>query len=280
MTRTGIKLHKIQNGWQDLYKKLVKTKKATDDQLDKAAEILMQQLNTKAYNAVDEFKMILRRSIYCEIDKEINNDTFRSSFECKINEGVDLLSSILKEKFDEAMIEFKDEVSDIVEKHNRYTAELLNSYNNITQFDFEYKPSIDINSGVNWAGTITSIVTGIIGVILCLTNPAGWVVLSLSILGVVISIGKAVIGAFNHKYRASQQKKNVDENIDKIGEKILESVLVNILDASNPLQEGIDDIKAELKNIINYISSMNQILFDTELKFKTLTMAVEKEGAV
>ncbi len=278
LTLTGEKLHEIQSGLHDLQTKLIKTKKATDDQLDRAAEILKQQLVIKAYNNVDEFKTIFRTNIYIDIDKELNSDAYKISLKCRTDEATNILSQIFKENFDIAMTEFENDVSDIIDKHNRYASELLDAYHHIAKFDFDFKPNIEIKGAVNWAVTITSIIGSIGGVILCLTNPVGWVVLILSIIGAGISIWKAVSGFLNHKYRASQQKKNADENIEKIGKLILESVLNNIEAAHNPLQDGIADIKGELQNSINYIESMNQLLLIAETKFKSLTMTVEKEG--
>lgn len=279
LTLTSGKLHEIHKSLHDLQKKLIKTKKATDNQLDEAAEILKHQLDTEAYKAVNEFKTHLRRNVYNDIDKMISNDEFKSAFECRIDEAINILSVTLEEKFDIIMAEFKNDVVDIIEKYHRYASELLSAYKNSAQFDFDFTPNIDIKSGINWIGTISSIIFGIVGVILCITNPAGWVVLALSILGAVISIGKEVLGFLDHKYRASQQKKAADNNIEKMGDKILESVIANLKDAHNPLQEGIAVIKDELHKSVNHIKSINQVFRNAEKKFELLTITIEREGA-
>ncbi|WP_050741605.1 coiled-coil domain-containing protein [Acetobacterium bakii] len=276
---TSCKLHEIQMSLHDLQKKLIKTKKATDNQLDEAAEILKHQLDTDAYTAVNEFIEHLRRNIYNDIDKELNNDEFKSAFECRINEAITILSTALKEKFDVTMAEFTNDVADIIEKYHRYVSELLNAYKNSAQFDFDFIPNIDIKSGVNRNGTISSIILGIGGVIVCFLNPAGWVVLALSIIGLVISIGKGVLEFLDHNYRASQQKKAANDNIEKMGDKISESVIANLKDAHTPLQEGIAVIKDDLFKSVNHIRSINQVFRSAETKFELLTTTVEKEGA-
>lgn len=278
LARTSDEINKIHKSLQGLYKKLLKNKKTTDNQLDEVAEILKQQLNTEAHKAVNEFKSLLRRNIYNDIDKGLDNDKFKIAFERRKNKAIDNLSIILKQKFESVMTEFKYEIAGIIEKHHRYASELLSAYKNAAQFNFDFTPNLDIKNSINWAGTIISIVGSITGVILCLTNPAGWVVLALSILGVVINIGKMLVGWLNHKYRASQQKKSADNNIEKMGDKAIESVMVNLRDAKKPLQEGIESIKNELHKSINHIKTMNQIFSNVETKFKLLTTIVEEEG--
>ncbi|HEY5557219.1 hypothetical protein [Acetobacterium sp.] len=279
LKRTSGKLHEIHKSLHDLQQKLIKNKKATDNQLNKAAEILKQQLDTEAYKVVNEFKTLLRINIYNDIDKELNNDEFKSAFKCRINEAINILSNTVNEKFDIIMAEFKNDVADIIEKYYRYASELLSAYKNSAQFDFDFTPNIDIKSDINWTGTISSIIVGIGGVILCILSPAGWLVLALSIIGAVISIGKEVLGLLDPKHRASQQKKAADDNIEKMGDEISELVIARIKDAHNPLQKGITVIKDELLKSVNNIKSINQVFRSAETKFELLTIAVEKEGA-
>ena len=278
LEQTRNDLDVIHKGLHDLEKKLIKTKKATDNQLDEAAEILKQQLNSATYNAVDEFKTLLRKNIYSDIDKEIDNSKFKSALEFRTNEAIEILSIKLEEKFNEITDEFKKDVTSIVEKYYRYASELLNAYNNSSQFDFDFTPDINIKSGINWTGAIISIISSIGGVILCLTNPAGWVILVLSILGTVISIGKEILGFFDFKYRASQQKKNSDDNIKKMEDQILEALLVNLKEAHEPLHEGLEVIKDELLKSIDHIKSMNQVFCSAKKKFELLIIAIKAEG--
>lgn len=277
LNRTCDGLNVIHKGLCKLEEKLIKNKKATDNQLDEASDILKQQLDSCAYKAVDDFKTLLRKNIYNDIDKEINNDDFKSSFEHQTNEAIKILSVSLEKKFDTTMDEFKDDVADIVEKYHRYTSELLNAYKSSSKFDFDFTPDINIKSGINLTGAIVSIFTAIGGVILCFTNPAGWVVLALSIIGGVISIGKEVAGFLDHEYRASQQKKASDDNIEKMGDKILESLLANLEDAHAPLHEGIAVIKDELLKSISHIRTMNQVFNSANTKLELLSTEIEEE---
>ncbi|MBK5262070.1 MAG: hypothetical protein JJE17_05775 [Peptostreptococcaceae bacterium] len=278
LTQTSNELNEIHKGLYNLEKKIIKTKKATDNQLDDAAEILKQQLDSDAYKAVDDFRTLIRKNIYSDIDKELNNDEFKSVFECRTNEAINILGISLEKNFDRTMNEFKNDVASIVETYHRYESELLNAYKNSSKFDFDFTSDIDIKSGINLPSTILSVITAIGGVILCFMSPAGWALLALSILGGAISIGKEVLGVLDHKYRASQQKKVSDDNIEEMGNKILESILVNLKDAEDPLQEGISGIKDELLKSINHIKSMNQVFCSAAAKFELLITTVEEEG--
>lgn len=278
LLRTSDEINQICKVLCELQEKLLKNKKNTDNQLDEIAEILKQRLEIEVYSAVEGFKTNLRKNIYEDIDKEISNDEFKSAFEKRKDETIQELSTILQKKFESAIAEFKNEISDTIEKYHRYASDLLRAYNNTEKFDFDYKLNIDIKNNVNWAGTIISIVGSIAGVIICLSNPVGWVVIVTSILGAVVSVGKAVLGFFSHKYRASQQKRSADDNIEKMGDEVTKSIKANLGEAHELIQKGITDIKFDLLKSINHIKTMNQVFNNAITKFKSLKTIIEKEG--
>jgi hypothetical protein len=88
------------------------------------------------------------------------------------------------------------------------------------------------------------LVGSIVGIVL--SGPVGVVALIFSVVGAVVSLVKGIIGFFNHNYRKSQQRKNADQNIESMGEKIYSSVKRSLDEAYIPLESGITDIKNEL----------------------------------
>jgi hypothetical protein len=140
-----------------------------------------------------------------------------------------------------------------------------------------FKLNINIK-GKNIAGLLVSVAGGIAGIIFLISNPAGWVVLALSIVGLVFSVAKLILGVVNHDYRKSQQKKSADENIKKIGENIIKSIEENLKEADEPLKSGIESIKKALINTIDHVKIMNKILLNAGSGLKKLAHSIETKG--
>lgn len=76
---------------------------------------------------------------------------------------------------------------------------------------------------------IPAVIGDIIGAVvlaLKLSNPVGWIVLALSLIGTIYSIEKKVRGLLGKDYRKSQQKQSTDKNIEKV-EKQLQTEIEN-----------------------------------------------------
>jgi hypothetical protein len=275
---TAEEIKRIHKQFIEFQKALSNTKYSTDKQLDGAADELKNRLDTEGHAAVGKFKTGLRDKIYKDIDTEISNDEFKTQLKARTDESVQALQAVLEKKFNGAIEKFRSDVSDIVKKYQKYADELLTAYTGAGKFDTKFEFKIDIKSGVNWLGALTSVIGSAIGVILCLTNPAGWVVLVLSGLGLLVSVIKLIVGFFNHDYRKSQQRKAADENIDKMGGIIYESIRKNLMETYRPLDAGIQKIKNELAKSVSHVKSVNDKLSMAGAQFARIAAAVKKEG--
>ncbi|GAA7166042.1 hypothetical protein ID0405_09980 [Helicobacter pylori] len=75
-------------------------------------------------------------------------------------------------------------------------------------------------------------------------NPVGWASITLGLIGVV----KSVWDWFSSDYKKSQQRKEVDKNLDKVCEKIEEGVRSQIEDAKKGICEKVENLKARLND--------------------------------
>ena len=279
LTDTAKGIKQIHKRFSELEEKLIETKKTADKQLDNEASSLKARLNSETHTAIENFENTLRKDIYADIETEINNDGFKTQLKSRTDENVKSLQSDIESRFSSAIDGFKNNVSGIIKNFERYAAELLSVYTSAGQFDakFELK-NVDIKSGVNWAGALTSVIGSVVRVILCITNPVGWVKLALSLIGGLISIGKAIAGFFNHNYRKSQQKKAADENIKNTGEQILKSIEQNIAETYTPLESGVQNIKNDLAKSVSHVKTINDILVAAESRFGEMAKTIKKEG--
>ncbi|WP_106449554.1 hypothetical protein [Trichococcus alkaliphilus] len=271
-------ISEIQKQFNSLEKELKLNKKYTDRKLDEESEMLVQKLDNEASRIIGNFKNRLRKKMYAEIDKEIDRDSFKAIFVKESDIAIEITRQQLEEEMKFILNEFEEEINEIVSKNERYTAELLQSFEGSEHFDFEFEPIFNIKSSGSIAGTIASLVTGVTGVILSLTNPIGWFIVALAVGGMIISVGKNILSFFNHGYRSSQQKKSTDENIEKMASQLSESVRKNIKKTNDPLMGGIEEVKDNLIFKIKYVNSMNQVFQEAERKLKILSWEIEQEG--
>ena len=103
---------------------------------------------------------------------------------------------------------------------------------------------------------------------------------TLAVVGMIISVGKNILGFFNHGYRSSQQKKATDENIEKMANQLSESIRENIKNVHDPLMEGVVKVKDKLSFKTKYVNGMNQLFQEAERKLKILSWEIEQEGMV
>ncbi|GAA7096634.1 apolipoL family protein [Helicobacter pylori] len=120
---------------------------------------------------------------------------------------------------------------------------MLNRINIDSGFDF----SFNINSGINKIGLFVSIG----GLVLLLAMPiVGGITLVAGLFLGAIGIFKSVWGFFDSDYKKSQQRKEVDKNLDRFCEKITEDMRNQIENGKKGASEMIEDLKASLNDLV------------------------------
>ncbi|GAA7385380.1 hypothetical protein BD0137_09750 [Helicobacter pylori] len=110
-----------------------------------------------------------------------------------------------------------------------------------TDFNF------NIDSGINKIGLFASIG----GLALLLMAPiVGWFTLFGGLVLGAIGIVKSVWSFFDSDYKKSQQRKEVDKNLDKVCEKIEKDMKSQIESDKKGASEMIEDLKASLNDLV------------------------------
>ncbi|WP_424730141.1 apolipoL family protein [Helicobacter pylori] len=110
-----------------------------------------------------------------------------------------------------------------------------------TDFNF------NIDSGINEIGLFAS-VAGLIA--LLMTPVLGEFALAAGIVLGAIGIVKSVWSFFDSDYKKSQQRKEVDKNLDKVCEKIEKDMKSQIENGKKGASEMIEDLKAGLNDLV------------------------------
>ncbi len=129
---------------------------------------------------------------------------------------------------------------------------------NRTHTDSGFVPIFNIPSGINMLNTldllssITSLVFGIFN----FWNPAGWASIGLGAIGVI----KSVWNRFSSDYKKSQQRKEVDKNLDKVCGIIEERVRNYIEGVKKIMFEKVESLKARLNDPVVCYERMRERL--------------------
>lgn len=127
------------------------------------------------------------------------------------------------------------------------------------KFDFNF----EVKSGINKTGLIISVGSAIAGIILAMSNPAGWIVMGLAILSGIISIFKSIWGFFDNDYRAGQQRNTTNTKIAEIKESLRREIEKKLPEIDKNLNTAIKETKeslsAEMKEFENVIDTFEKV---------------------
>ena len=194
--------------------KVVTETKAAQGQVDMAASRLRSSLRSDASDALRTFETSVRQEVYGQINDGLSNDALKERLQASMTRNATALQEQLAKASRKSMATFQDSIAKTTErfqKHLKDLGELANKQMRGVQ-DTGFSLDLKIDNGISVVGLAASAVSG---VLLLLGGPAGWVFLTLGALGVVISVVKAVMGFLSEDYKKAQQRKAVDENLEK-----------------------------------------------------------------
>ena len=260
---TTIEIQEQNRILNDLRETLERNSDNTASNLDSVLIGMKRKFRTELDYSLDEFEQNLRASVYDEIDRCIDNTEFKQVFESKYEEYSEKLSSNLQTRFKTLNEEFVSEVKNTLEKHNKTREELIETYNTRYSIDKKFDFNLNLKSGINKTGLIISIGTTIGGIILTMSNPAGWIVIGLVILGGLISLVKSVWGFFDNDYRAGEQRKTTNSKISEIKGSLRQEIEKKLPEIDQSLTRAINETKemllAEKKDFDDLIDTFENV---------------------
>ncbi len=180
--------------------------------------------------------------MYEHIDRDIENKECEEIYENKHNQGIRELSRTIEGLVKKCEEQFRKDIQKDAGQFEDRIENFLERLNRIN-IDHNHDSNIDTDKGIKKKGLLASIISLIFG-ISNLWNFAGWTSIGLGLVG----IGKSVWGFFDSDYKKSQQKKEVDKNLDKVCGMIEERVRNQIEDAKKGICEKVESLKVRLNN--------------------------------
>ncbi len=184
--------------------------------------------------------------MHAHIDDDIENEKCKEIFENERKQRAEKLRENIKKRFEKDEQRFRKDLQEDIEQFEERLKDsliMLDRINIDSGFDFNF----NINSGIDKIGLFVSIG----GLVLLLAAPiVGEFVLAAGIVLGAIGIFKSVWSFFDSDYKKSQQRKEVDKNLDRFCENITEDMRNQIENGKKGASEMIENLKAGLNDLI------------------------------
>ncbi|GAA7137713.1 hypothetical protein Kyoto68B_06180 [Helicobacter pylori] len=152
------------------------------------------------------------------------------------------LDRTIEGRIKECEEQFRKDIKKDIEQSEERIKDFLVMLNHIN-LDSGFDINFNIHSDIDELGLLSSIGCLVFG-LFNFWNPVGWASIGLGLIGVV----KSVWSWFSSDYQKSQQKKEVDKNLDKVCGMIEERVRNQIEDAKKGICEKVESLKAGLND--------------------------------
>ncbi|GAA8061485.1 hypothetical protein JP0575_05830 [Helicobacter pylori] len=221
----------------------------TYDNLDRSREECISNLNNSASSAIERFKTDFRIEMYERIEKDIEDEKCKEIFENEREQGMEELGRTIEGLVKKCEEQFSKDIKKEIEQFEERIKDFLVMLNHIN-LDSVSDLIFNIASGINKLGLFSSIG----GLILLLTAPVlGEIALDAGIVLGAIGVVKSVWSWFSSDYKKSQQKKEVDKNLDKVCGIIEERVRNQLKSYKKIICEKVESLKARLNDpVVGY----------------------------
>ncbi|OPG44806.1 hypothetical protein [Helicobacter pylori] len=217
--------------------------------LDRSKEKFISDLENSALDEIDQFKFDIGEIMEERIERDIGNDECKRIFDNELIQGIEILYENIKQRFKECEKRFDEEIKEDIERFKERIKDSLAITERIGINNFSLNPNFNIDSGIDTMGLLASIG----GLVLLLITPiVGEFVLIAGVGLAFVGIVKSVWSFFDSDYKKSQQRKEVDKNLDKACEKITKDVRNQIKSGKKGASEMIENLKASLNLVVRY----------------------------
>ncbi|MBV7480294.1 hypothetical protein [Pseudomonas sp. PDM31] len=251
-----------------LAKKLNEEAENACHQLQIAFKSLNSRLSNAGEQAIGEFEDSVRNRVYDCIDDDISNDDFKEALEQALRSEQSALQEKLPTALDKQVEQFQKNVSEIVQRFEAHAKDLLAGYSQIgkARLAGDFSLNVNIDNGINVVGLLASLAGGAV----LFWNPAGWVLMSIGVATLLVSLAKAVWSFFDSDYKKGQQRKATDNNLENACEAIRDSFRETLAQALPPLEVKIEQIRTVLRQPALQARHINQKLDAAHLGLKKI----------
>ncbi|GHS29704.1 hypothetical protein VN1155_09300 [Helicobacter pylori] len=215
--------------------------------LDRSKEKFISDLEKSAFSKINQFESDFRIEMHERIERDIGNNECKEIFKNELIQRTIELDENIKRRFEECEERFDEEIKKDIEQFEERVKDSLAITERIGINNFSLNPNFNIDSGIDKLGLFSSIG----GLALLLVVPVlGEIALAEGIVLGAIGVVKSVWGWFSSDYKKSQQRKEVDKNLDKVCGIIEEKMRNQLKSYKKIIFEKVESLKAGLNDSV------------------------------
>ncbi|MCQ2908316.1 hypothetical protein JT162_03565 [Helicobacter pylori] len=252
--------------------------------LDRSTEKFISDLKKSAARKINQFESDFRIEMHERIERGIGNDECKEIFDNELKQRQTKLIEDIKRRFKECEEQFRGSVEKNIEQLEERVQDSLAIIKRINNLSLNpnsnFNTDFNMDSGIDTIGLFASI-GGL--VLLLLTPVVGEFALIAGVGLALVGIGKAVWGFFDSDYKKSQQRKEVDKNLNKACEKIAENVESRIESYKKGALGMIEELNAGFNKLVDHCERMKRQLKEAHEKLgyisNSINLTISKQGA-
>ncbi len=248
--------------------------------LDRSTEKFILNLTNSAFSKIDQFKSDLREKMYAHINKNIEDEECKEIFKNELKQRETKLIEDIERWFKECEEQFRGSVGKNIKDFEERVQDSLAITERISNLGLNPNTDFNMDSGIDTIGLFSSI-GGL--VLLFLTPIVGEFVLIAGVGLAFVGGVKAVWGFFDSDYKKSQQRKEVDKNLDKACETITENVKSRIESYKKGTLGMIEELNAGFNKLVDHYKRMKRQLKEAHEKLgyisNSINLTISKQGA-
>ncbi|GAA8596658.1 hypothetical protein HpDR66_05080 [Helicobacter pylori] len=218
--------------------------------------------------------------MHARIDDDIENEKCEEIFKNELKQRETKLVENIERRFKECEEQFRGSVGKNIEQLEERVQDSLAIIKRINNPSLNPNSDFNTDSGIDTIGLFSSI-GGL--VLLLLTPVVGEFALIAGAGLALVGVGKSVWGFFDSDYKKSQQRKEVDKNLDEACEKIAENVKSRIESYKKGALGMIEELNAGFNEFVNHCERMKRQLEEAHEKLGYISnsthLTISKQGA-
>jgi len=202
--------------------KEVKTKIIDDNGVVKqniinSQTVLLNDIDNSIKIKIRKYITASRKEIYEAIDNGVSNKELAEATKDILKKNGSIIDH--QNLLDSQLKQFNEEVSNALEGHKKYISDLFGIYADNYKLAYNTSVNIKTSSNIDIFAILVSI-GGIVATIFAKMNP---LLMVLSLIPGIISVGKEFYGIFDPNFKMDQQRKSVNKNLEKISKELKEN---------------------------------------------------------
>ena len=241
-------------------------------QLESDVGVFEKNINAIGQIEIQNIETSLRQKIYALIEDGIDNKQVQPLFEKALESESKSMEKRLQDKMTCKLGEFSTTVSERLQRFTERVDELQSANSDMGSTSFGKRLRFDFKfaNGINYVGLAASLIGGV----LMLWNPAGWVLLGISAVTAVVGLAKAVWGWFDDDFKKNEQRKAVTKNLNQLKESLTDEFKKASATAVKEITQKTRQLQAEVEASVEQTKIISSALKLVAVKLQKLSKSI------